>query len=719
MAFRITRYDLHIRETGRAHHTDDYANDNWVIRRGGSFEVSFNCNGFDADRSRLQIHLRGGRNPNRRNGTWIVIDDTPDDDDYYFKVESKSATHVKIRVFVPVDALVSAYDFSIMDMATRKEYPADRKLYILFNPWHEKDDVYMADEKLREEYVLNDSGYVFTNGHRATRWTFGQFTDVALKCTFKLLEMCRRVSDRDTAREVVRHISSAANNADNNGLVAGKWLTRPGMNFDGGRRPGEWTGSTAIFRQYLETGAPVKWGQCWVFSAVTTSMMRCLGIPCRSVTNYESAHDTDGNCTDDKYYDENYDYMAAESYDSVWNFHVWNDVWMARPDLPSGMGGWQAVDGTPQEESGGAYRCGPAPLQAIKEGRVDLAHDTKFVFAEVNADRVSWRKMRNGELRAFAVEKDTVGLAILTKKPNVNQIENITDQYKYKEGSLLERASMRNAMKKVRNPIIQTQPTDFRFSADVPFNVNGDEEIMVKVNADNNGHRALNVVTNVIAHVVRYNGVKLKTLEKRTQEKEVPQDEDRTFKFKFEMSEFSEFYDEDISIRFAITARCKETEQVYVSQKICNIQKSELQVQLVSGQQEVHDGDTIKVKMTIPKPPAGKKYTKATLLIDCPIPHQTLPLMVERDMHMVTDAEVASGVVEKEFKIGHMSRSRMCDFSVTFNSEELSGIHGSMELNYKASSAPPPPPNYDDCNEWTGSWSIIGGSINWDSWLNF
>lgn len=22
--------------------------------------------------------------------------------------------------------------------------------------------------------------------------------------------------------------------------------------------------------------------------------------------------------------------------DSIWNYHVWNDVWMARPDLPKG-----------------------------------------------------------------------------------------------------------------------------------------------------------------------------------------------------------------------------------------------------------------------------------------------------------------------------------------------------------------------------------------------
>jgi hypothetical protein len=35
------------------------------------------------------------------------------------------------------------------------------------------------------------------------------------------------------------------------------------------------------------------------------------------------------------------------------NFHVWNDIWMARPDLPKGYGGWQAIDATPQEASDG------------------------------------------------------------------------------------------------------------------------------------------------------------------------------------------------------------------------------------------------------------------------------------------------------------------------------------------------------------------------------
>lgn len=56
---------------------------------------------------------------------------------------------------------------------------------------------------------------------------------------------------------------------------------------------------------------------------------------------------------------------------------------MARPDLPLGNGGWQAVDSTPQETSQGTFCCGPSSLTAVRNGYVYLKHDTPFVFAEV------------------------------------------------------------------------------------------------------------------------------------------------------------------------------------------------------------------------------------------------------------------------------------------------------------------------------------------------
>jgi transglutaminase 1 len=81
------------------------------------------------------------------------------------------------------------------------------------------------------------------------------------------------------------------------------------------------------------------------------------------------------------------------------NFHVWNEAWMCRPDLPSGNGGWQVFDATPQETSGGIYCAGPCSVNAIRLGHVHLPFDGKFIFSEVNADRVHWIAEEDGDFR--------------------------------------------------------------------------------------------------------------------------------------------------------------------------------------------------------------------------------------------------------------------------------------------------------------------------------
>ncbi|KOB68589.1 Hemocyte protein-glutamine gamma-glutamyltransferase [Operophtera brumata] len=85
--------------------------------------------------------------------------------------------------------------------------------------------------------------------------------------------------------------------------------------------------------------------------------------------------------------------------------------------LSSGYGGWQAIDATPQEKSSGLFQCGPAPLEAIKQGVIGLGYDVEFMLASVNADLMS------------------IGRKILTKKPYVfdpngdGDVEDITPQY--------------------------------------------------------------------------------------------------------------------------------------------------------------------------------------------------------------------------------------------------------------------------------------------------
>lgn len=62
----------------------------------------------------------------------------------------------------------------------------------------------------------------------------------------------------------------------------------------------------------------------------------------------------------------------------------------------------------------GIYRCGPASLQAIREGNVHYNYDTKFVFAEVNAETVFWQRQKDDKGRekwvAVRTKGDSVGM---------------------------------------------------------------------------------------------------------------------------------------------------------------------------------------------------------------------------------------------------------------------------------------------------------------------
>lgn len=104
------------------------------------------------------------------------------------------------------------------------------------------------------------------------------------------------------------------NSPDDNGLIQGNWSE----NFDGGTPPTSWTGSSKIIQKYFESKKPVKFGQCWVFSGALCSIARTLGIPCRPVTNFSSAHDTQSSLTIDYFFDETGKKVEELNTDSIW-----------------------------------------------------------------------------------------------------------------------------------------------------------------------------------------------------------------------------------------------------------------------------------------------------------------------------------------------------------------------------------------------------------------
>lgn len=59
------------------------------------------------------------------------------------------------------------------------------------------DEVYIRDEKLREEYVLCEEGLMWRGSHsrqKKVMWTFGQFQKNMLESSFLLLLKIRRLA---------------------------------------------------------------------------------------------------------------------------------------------------------------------------------------------------------------------------------------------------------------------------------------------------------------------------------------------------------------------------------------------------------------------------------------------------------------------------------------------------------------------------------------------
>ncbi|XP_055460091.1 protein-glutamine gamma-glutamyltransferase 5 isoform X2 [Psammomys obesus] len=319
------------------------------------------------------------------------------------------------------------------------------------------DAVYLESEPQRQEYVVNDYGFIYQGSKswiRPCPWNYGQFEENIIDICLELLEKSLNFQVdpstdcalRGSPVYTSRVVCAMINSNDDNGVLNGNWSE----NYVDGVNPAEWTGSVAILKQWHATGCqPVRYGQCWVFAAVMCTVMRCLGIPTRVITNFDSGHDTDGNLIIDEYYDNTGRILENMKKDTVWNYHVWNECWMARKDLPPGYGGWQVLDATPQETSNGLYCCGPASVKAIKEGEVDLNYDTRFAFSMVNADCMSWL-VHGGKEQKLYQDTATVGNFISTKSIQSDERDDITESYKYEEGSLQERQVFLKAVQKLK-----------------------------------------------------------------------------------------------------------------------------------------------------------------------------------------------------------------------------------------------------------------------------
>ncbi|XP_067652853.1 protein-glutamine gamma-glutamyltransferase 4-like [Haliotis asinina] len=492
----VTGVDFHIADNVKSHHTNMYGctqdrvsgdikkNAQLVVRRGQEFKMTISFDrAYDIKKNDITLDFTlGSEDVNKKK---VIKSFTLEESNatpykprkWGASLVKKAGKSLTVSVFIPASSPVGEWEVSVNTVVDVKDgedivwtYTHDEEVIVLFNPWCKEDLVYMADQDWLNEAVLNDSGCVYQGFHKYEEpcpWYFGQFEDDILNASLHLLNLSFGFEASPAIGNpvrVTRALSKIVNSNDDGGVVMGNWSGR----YWGGTTPSDWAGSVKILRQYMETTKPVRYGQCWVYSAVLTTVCRALGIPCRSVTNFQSAHNTDtDHLSIDRY---NYKLpngdFEEEKIDSVWNFHVWNEVWMSRPDLVTceeeeGLyDGWQVIDATPQEASDGVFQCGPCPVAAVKEGRIHVGYDTAFVFAEVNGDRVEWLVNRSKtKFIQLSRRKNAIGKSISTHAPTglpFNKEEkkserlDITHEYKHKEGSKEERAAVRRAERAFR-----------------------------------------------------------------------------------------------------------------------------------------------------------------------------------------------------------------------------------------------------------------------------
>ncbi|RWS01581.1 hemocyte protein-glutamine gamma-glutamyltransferase-like protein, partial [Dinothrombium tinctorium] len=319
-------------------------------------------------------------------------------------------------------------------------------LLILFNPWSEYDTVYMSNQKLLEENVLNENGisyYGTALNYKPNDWHYSQFKSTiieAMKLVFTMVEL--KTEDWKDPVMVSRALAKITSYDSHAGILIGQW-EEPYESYDPefeAHEPSYWDGSAEILETFVkQKGYPVQFAQCWVFASVLTTMLRFLGIPSRPVSNFESGADFYPNDLEITQF-----INETLNKENVWTFHVWTEAWMQRRDLSfnGSFDGWQICDGT--------YGIGPAPRIAIRNAKLNIKKYQKaaqIFYSEVNADFV----MKDTKGNILERDISRVGKLIATKAADSDyDMEELTYEYKEIEGSVKERINYKEASRYVK-----------------------------------------------------------------------------------------------------------------------------------------------------------------------------------------------------------------------------------------------------------------------------
>ncbi|XP_043667444.1 annulin isoform X1 [Vespula pensylvanica] len=677
---KTSRYELMTRQGDEAR---------LVVRRGQPFYLHLSLSrDYDPtiDGISLIFTVDGVEQPQYGHGTLVA---TPvlepgeySEASWQTTIDAIEPAFIRLKITPSPNAIVGKWKMDIDTKNRESEgavsYTMEHPFYIIFNPWCEEDTVYMEDEARKQEYVMADDGLIWRGSYnrlRPTVWKYSQFERDILDCALHLVINVGkvRISGRNDPVVVSRVLSAAVNSPDDNGAVMGNWSD----DYEGGTPPTKWMGSQKILQQYYKTKKPVKYGQCWVFSGVLATVCRTLGIPCRVVTNYSSAHDTQSSLTVDYFVDAEGKIMEELNSDSIWNFHVWNEVWMKRLDLAPDCDGWQAIDATPQELSENGYRCGPASVAAVKNGEVLRPYDNAFLFAEVNADKIFWRY--NGPTQPLKlIRKDIYGIGQLISTKAVGRWirEDITHTYKYPEKSDEERAAMIKALRQSES-LFSRYYLNEEFN-DVMFNFELRDDIIigqpfsvVLLIKNRSSYQQYEVSVILRVETVLYTGRVGTPVKKAQIERLVKPGVLEDVRMDVAWEEYGPRLLDQCAFNIACLATVKDTNFEYFAQDDFRVRKPDIKIELLD---EPIVGETLNATARF-KNPLPIPLRKGRFLIEGPGLEQQLKIKLSEPVEVDADAECSFSMTPKQ--------EGRATIAAKFYSKELEDVDGFVNFMVK------------------------------------
>ncbi|XP_025115118.1 protein-glutamine gamma-glutamyltransferase K-like isoform X2 [Pomacea canaliculata] len=581
--------DLSRNVNRHAHHTSAYEIPNLVLRRGQAFEMVITFErAFNRDDDSIVLKFVTGSRPLQSKGSVVSVRQVSEAHagDWNYELVSVVDRAVTLKVISTPKAIVGRYEMFIDTFhkggegeVEKHRYKHPDDIYIIFNPWNEADDVYLDNPTEREEHVLRETGRIWlgTVGKFCVRpWNFGQFDDVCLFASLALLEKSELGDQaRNNPVQVVRALCRVINNTErDSGVLCGNWSGK----YDDGIPPHAWNGSSAILEEFLKKRKGVKYGQCWTFAAVATTLLRALGIPTRCVTCFRSSHDSDfSNPVNAHWSTDNRPRKSMD--DAIWDYHVWGESWFRRPDLPPGYDGWQAFDPTPQECNEGVFTCGPASVKAIRKGELYYGFHAKFLFSEAHGERVHWLVDSDGNMTPFRVEKRVVGRQISTKAAGTISRLDITDLYKAADGSPEEAEILKQASRLCFRSVPQLlvngcEDVEFTFQGDAQKA--GDVHICLKMKNDSGHGRTIDVYLGCVS---AYNtGVPATDLKETSTTVLIEPHTENDVQMSLKCADYINNKDTDSHVNVYVIATVRETHQRFATRDTIWIEKPHLEV---------------------------------------------------------------------------------------------------------------------------------------------